>query len=331
MSTHKIAIVGGAGFVGASLARYLADSYEVRVLDKNPVPTDIRDKVKFELCDVSSRDDVRRALKGAELVIHTAIIQIPQINEMKRLGYAVNVAGIQNVCEAVDELESVRGMLLTGSWHVFGEKDFRGTVDESFGSRPDKVDGRARLYALCKIAQETLVRIYDEMSRKTYGVVRIGTVLGEGMPEKTAANIFISKGLRGEPLTPYRNSMYRPMLYVDVKDVCRAFEAFARRILDNGIDKNEGSLGRIVNMFWPTPITILELANIVRERIVKCSAGGISPEIRIVDTGEPLSYSEDDKKKMSVDIGRARDFLGMTELNSPEQTIDRIVLGLIHN
>jgi len=50
---------------------------------------------------------------------------------------------------------------------------------------------------LAKIAQESIVRFYDEMSEKVFGIVRMGTVLGEGMPEKTAANIFITNGLRG--------------------------------------------------------------------------------------------------------------------------------------
>lgn len=311
--------------MGATLARHLSDANEVRVLDKNPVPKDIQDKAEYVSCDVCDHGNVRSALQGAELVIHTAIIQIPQINEMKRHGYAVNVTGIQNVCEAVDEIQSIKGVLLTGSWHVFGEKDLRGTVDEAFGSRPDKIEDRGRFYALCKIAQETIVRAYDEMSEKTYGVIRIGTVLGEGMPEKTAANIFISKGLKGEPITPYKNTMHRPMLYVDVNDVCRAFEAFANRILENRIDKKGGSLDRIVNLLWPTPVTILELANIVRDRIISHSSGRISPEIRVVDTGEPVLNSEDDKKMIKVDISRAKDFLGMTRLNSPEQTIDRLV------
>jgi nucleoside-diphosphate-sugar epimerase len=40
-----------------------------------------------------------------------------------------------------------------------------------------------------------------------YGIIRLGTVLGEGMPEKTAANIFIDKGLKGEPLTSYKHRL----------------------------------------------------------------------------------------------------------------------------
>lgn len=329
MSGDKIAIVGGSGFVGASLARYLSDSYEVRVIDKNPPPEDIQGKVDYALCDIVNYDDIRVLMESIDLVIHAAVVQIPLINEMKRLGYSVNVTGIQNVCRAVDETKSVKGMLLTGSWHVFGERDFEGTVNEAFGWRPDKVEDRARLYALSKIAQETIVRIYDEMSSKLYGTVRIGTVLGEGMPEKTAASIFISKGLKGETITPFRHTMHRPMLYVHLIDVCRAFKAFAGIILENEVEKKEGSHEHVVNVFWPTPITILELAEMVRHSIATHSSGKILPEIRVVDTGENIMYSEDDKNRMSVDVSRAKQLLGIDDLNSPKQAIESIVAARI--
>jgi len=47
------------------------------------------------------------------------------------------------------------------------------------------------------------VRIHDEMSEKIYGTIRMGTVLGDGMPEKTAANIFLTRGLKGEAIKAY--------------------------------------------------------------------------------------------------------------------------------
>jgi hypothetical protein len=54
------------------------------------------------------------------------------------------------------------------------------------------------------------------MTPKIFGIIRMGPVLGEGMPEKTAANIFIENGVAGKPLTPFKNSMYRPMSYADI-------------------------------------------------------------------------------------------------------------------
>jgi nucleoside-diphosphate-sugar epimerase len=73
------------------------------------------------------------------------------------------------------------------------------------------------------MAQEATVRFFDEMTSKTFGIIRMGTVLGDDMPVKTAANIFIENGLAGKPLTPFKQSMYRPMLYVDIKDIAKAY------------------------------------------------------------------------------------------------------------
>jgi len=84
--------------------------------------------------------------------------------------------------------------------HTIGERELRGVIDEEFGFRPDKVEDRARLYALSKIAQESVVRFYDEVSEKIFGIVRMGTVLGMLMPEKTAANLFIENGLKENQL-----------------------------------------------------------------------------------------------------------------------------------
>jgi UDP-glucose 4-epimerase len=147
----------------------------------------------------------------------------------------VNVIGTQNVRRAVDENPQMKGVILASSWHTIGESGVEGVIDEEFGFRPDRVEDRARLYALSKIAQESIVRFYDEMSGKVFGIIRMGTVLGDGMPEKTAANIFIERALRGETITPYKHSMYRPMLYVDIEDVCLAYERFAIKILKGDV------------------------------------------------------------------------------------------------
>ena len=325
LDKSEVAIVGGSGFVGSSLARYFSGSFELRVLDNKPLPKDLEGKVDFQHCDIRNYDEVEKRLQDVELVIHTAIIQIPLINEKKRLGYEVNMIGTQNLCKAVNRIRSLKGLLLAGTWHVFGEKELRGLIDEEFGFRPDKVEHRARLYALCKVGQETIVRVYDEMSEKIYGVIRMGTVLGNGMPEKTAASLFITNGLKGKPLTPYKHSMYRPMLYVDADDVCKAFEAYANKILSGEIQKAGASLSHVVNVYWPEPITIIKLAEMIRDTIIKHSKGKVKPTLEIIDKGEPVLFTSMDKSRIKLDISKVKNLLGLERIKNPRETLEKLV------
>jgi nucleoside-diphosphate-sugar epimerase len=320
----KIGIVGGSGYIGSSLARHFSRNFAVKVLDVRP-PPEIYGRVEYVYCDVRSFEEVKKCLSDVDLVIHAAIVQIPLINEQKRLGYEVNILGTQNVCEAVEENPQVRGMILASSWHTIGESGLEGVVDEEFGFRPDKVEDRARLYALSKIAQESIVRFYDEMSQKIFGIIRMGTVLGEGMPEKTAANVFIERALRGESITPYKHSMYRPMLYVDIEDVCKAYERFAIKVLKGEVEKTGNSLAHIVNVYYPSPITILDLAQIVQKTVMKLTNNAICPRIEIIDIGQKPLFRENDKNRIKVSIKKAAEFLGLDKLKSPEESIEEIV------
>lgn len=323
MSEGQIAIVGGSGFVGSALARYLDDVFEIRILDMKPVSKDLESRVSFRKCDIRNRDSVKENLKGVDLVIHAAIVQIPVINENKRLGYEVNVVGTQNLCEAVLGSSSIRGFLLVGSWHVFGEREFLGTVDEEFGFRPDKTEERAKFYALTKIAQETIVRTYDELSEKIFGVVRIGTVLGEEMSKKTAAGAFITEGIEGRRITPFKHSMFRPMLYVDIRDVCQGFKVFVQKIVCDDVNNKSDSLAHVFNLMWMKSATILNLATIVRNMIIEQTQGKIRPEIEIIDHKKPVIYSKGNV--ITVDCKKAQSFLGINKLTSPQESIARII------
>lgn len=320
-----VAIIGGSGYIGSSLAMRLADRFEVKIVDARKPPERLSGKVRHVLCDITQGDAVEDALADVSAVIQTAIVQIPLVNEQRRLGYAVNIIGTQNVCRAVDENHAIRGMILAGSWHTIGESGLAGVINEEFGFRPDKVEDRARLYALCKIAQESIVRLYDEMSDKVFGIIRMGTVLGEGMPEKTAAQIFITRALRGQTITPYRHTMYRPMLYVDIDDVCAAFERFCVKMLKGDIKKEVNSLAHIVNVYYPEPVNILQLAEMVAKVVAKNTQNSICPQIEIIDNGQQPLFSEHDKERIKVDVRKAGNLLGLTHFRSPEESIEKIV------
>jgi len=324
-SRWSIGITGGSGFIGSSLAKHLCDQFKISLFDIRPPSQKFGSQVSFHECDIRNPDEVRKSLEDVDLVIHAAVVQIPAINEQKKLAYDVNFVGTANVCRSVDESPRIKGLILAGSWHTAGESDLRGVVTEEFGFRPDKVEERARLYALSKIAQECVVRFYDEMSQKVFAIVRMGTVLGDGMPAKTVANIFVENGLEGKPLTPFRHSMFRPMLYVDIGDICKAYENLAKKILNDEVRKGTNSLAHIFNVFYPEPVTVIDVAETVRDAIVRHTCGSLQPKIEVVDTGQPVLFHEDDKKHIVVDIGKATKALQLGRLRSPKESIEDIL------
>jgi UDP-glucose 4-epimerase len=330
MTRYNIGITGGGGYIGRSLAERLSDAFDIKILDVEE-PRSIPAGCTFQLCDVRDYGSVSECLLDVDLVIHAAIIQIPRINEERILAYEVNVLGTQNVCKVVAESARSNGMILSSSWHTVGEYGIGGKIDESFGYRPDKVEPRARLYALSKIAQESIVRFYDESFDKTYGMIRMGTVLGQDMPATTAANIFIEKALSGEALTPFKHSMYRPMFFVDVDDVTEAYLAFAKGILNDEIPRSSDSFSHIVNFFLPQPVTVFELAGIVAESVRHLSGQVLNPQIEVVDKGLPSLFTREDKERVHGDVQKSKELLHVAPTTSVRESIDKIVRARLNH
>ena len=326
MSSYDVAIIG-AGFIGSTLAKHLSSSYSVTTFDINPAPPLLKHikNVEHKACDISNCNEIKEKVGKPKVVLHTAIIQIPAINQMKNQAYEANILGTHNICKFVKETDGILGLILCGSWHVFGEREYRTTIDVSFGYRPDKVEERARLYVISKMVQEGIVRFYNSMvNEKTYGIIRLGTVLGENMPEKTAANIFITNGLHGKPITPFKHTMHRPMLYVAISDVCKVFQLYVKKIIREHVTTEPLDSG-IYNLFYSKPITILDLAHIIKEAITQQTQGKVTPPIEIVDKRLPILFSPNERETLNVDIRKTKNFFEIKKLKSPKNTIYEIV------
>ena len=48
----KVCIIGGAGYVGSSLARYFLNNYDVRILDVKSPPEELVKNVEYFYCDI---------------------------------------------------------------------------------------------------------------------------------------------------------------------------------------------------------------------------------------------------------------------------------------
>ena len=119
------------------------------------------------------------------------------------------------------------------------------------------------------------------------------------------------------------------MLYVDVNDVCKAFEVYAKKTLRDEIRKGVPSLSHVVNFYWSKPMTILELAETVRDAVTRQSKSKIKPKVEIVDTGLPNLFTEKDKNLIKVDMTKAKQFFRIKKMTNPKETIRKLVHDLM--
>ncbi|MFA5879708.1 MAG: NAD-dependent epimerase/dehydratase family protein [Candidatus Margulisiibacteriota bacterium] len=101
----NITITGGAGYVGTSLIPLLlSKNYKVKVLDNlmfggdQLLPFFLNKNFEFQKGDVRNKDDVNKAIKDADVIIHlAAIVGYPACRKEPELAKSVNVDGAKNV------------------------------------------------------------------------------------------------------------------------------------------------------------------------------------------------------------------------------------------
>jgi dTDP-L-rhamnose 4-epimerase len=137
MSEHRVLITGGAGFIGSHLAlKLISKGYVVTVLDnlssqihgqqpdkESPLYLSIRDKVRFIRGTVTSRDDLREAIEGQEIIVHLAAETGTGQSMYEVERYTdVNIGGTSKLLDLLaKEKHNVRRIVVASSRAVYGE------------------------------------------------------------------------------------------------------------------------------------------------------------------------------------------------------------------
>jgi len=137
MSGNTVLITGGAGFIGSHLAlKLISKGYIVTVLDnlspqihgqqpdeESPLYISIRDKVRFIRGTVTSKDDLREAIKGQEIIVHLAAETGTGQSMYEVEHYTdVNIGGTAKLLDLLaKEKHCVRRIVVASSRAVYGE------------------------------------------------------------------------------------------------------------------------------------------------------------------------------------------------------------------
>nr|WP_300144134.1 NAD-dependent epimerase/dehydratase family protein [Propionicimonas sp.] len=227
----KLLITGGAGFIGANLARLaLAEGHEVTVIDD--LSTGYSDNLagldlRFVETSILDRDGLAAAVAGMDSVIHLAALgSVPRSIADPFATHHANATGTLAVLEAARHA-GVGHAVVASSSSVYGMNPAQPKHEREW-VRP------LSPYAVTKLATEQYALAYQQSFGLSTLAFRFFNVYGPGQRAGHAyaavIPIFIDAALRGEPL-PVNGDGLASRDFTFVETVCRTLlEAVARRV-----------------------------------------------------------------------------------------------------
>ena len=226
LAGSRVLITGGAGLVGSHVAEALLDAAvgEIVVIDnltrgrrENLAPAMGRGRVTLIQADVRDSAALRAAMSGIDYVFHQAAIRITRCAEQPREALDVLVTGTFNVLEAAVQA-GVRKVVAASTASVYGEPSYV-PIDEAhpFNNRT--------LYGAAKVADEQLLRAFNEMYGLPYVALRYFNIYG---PRMDVFGVYTEVMIRwldrieaGEPPVIYGDGT-QSMDFVYIGDIARA-------------------------------------------------------------------------------------------------------------
>ena len=206
-SQHYL-VTGGAGFLGINLIRYLlAHGHQVTSLDIADFTYPERDKVTIMKGDIRDRAMVDRAMRGIDLVVHTAAA-LPLYK--KEDIFTTDIDGLKNVLQSACD-HNVERMIHISSTAVYGIPDHHPLVEN------DKLEGVGP-YGQAKVIAEQVCQEYRAKGM-CVPIIRPKSFIG---PERLGVFALFydwAKDSKGFPMLGSGKNRYQ---FLDVEDLCDA-------------------------------------------------------------------------------------------------------------
>ena len=206
----KFFITGGAGFLGINVVRHILaqpGAHSVISYDLLPFTYPERNKITEVVGDIRDFEKLKKAMAGADVVIHTAAaLPLYSAADIR----STDIAGTKNVLEAARQ-NGVARVVHISSTAVYGIPDHHPLFES------DQLDGVGE-YGKAKIAAEAMCEQYRK-EEMTVPIIRPKSFVG---PERLGVfALFYDWALSGKnfPMIGWGNNRYQ---LLDVADLCDA-------------------------------------------------------------------------------------------------------------
>jgi UDP-glucose 4-epimerase len=322
-----VLITGGAGFIGSHLAEYhLAQGDIVHVVDdlstgslENIRPFLGRRDFRFDEADFLLWPDLEKAAAWANRIYHmAAIVGMHRVLAEPTKVLAVNIAGTERLLRAVRTGGWNPVIVLASSSEVYGAGVHERVAHDHFEEEADLVFHSGVLsrqnYALSKLAGEALGLSFARKCGLRVVMVRLFNTIGPRQTGRYGMVVprFVGRAVRGEALQVYGNGR-QTRSFCDVRDMVLFLDALA---------SNPAAEGQIVNVGHDREISILELAELIRQR-----AGSTSP-IEFVPYEVAYGQEFDDCIRRKPVLDKLRSLTGLAHSWRLEETLDDLIASV---
>ena len=248
----KVLVTGGSGFIGSHVVDKLRDKgIKVRVYDM--VMPVYRKDIEYYQGSLLDFDALRMALSGVDAIFHlAAIADVKDVYEEPHYSESINVRGTINVLEAARRSAAIKRVIYASTIWVYSDCKEE-IVDETTPLAPP-----SHLYTATKLASEYYCIAYSKLYDLGVTILRYGIPYGPRARGGAVIPIFVSKVLKGEPLTIAGDgSQFRKFVYVE--DIAEGNVLALQSIAKN----------RIYNLEGKEKTTIKQIADTVQQILGK--------------------------------------------------------------